>query len=106
MLYPNKIKIVIIYKNYFSNHDFFYKSKILQVFDKQKGAGRKFIISAPAPGGNLILAPRLWLRNTAFTWPVNSVAGLALHLWVPVHVQHEEMVGAHQVQSHSSSRQR
>jgi hypothetical protein len=58
--------------------------------------------------------PQLWLEdNERVPWyrvplslPVNSVAGLALHLWVPVHVQHEEMVGSHQVQAHSSSCQR
>ncbi len=39
MLYPNRIKIVIIYRNFFNNHDFF-SIKLLQVFEKyQKGAG-------------------------------------------------------------------
>jgi hypothetical protein len=39
-----------IYKNFFSDHDFF--SKFIQVWDKQKGAGaaiRNFGSSAPTP---------------------------------------------------------
>ncbi len=61
MFYPNRIKIVIFYKNFFSYHDFlfyFFKSVI-----NRKEPEPQFVISAPAPG-YLISAPRLRLPNT------------------------------------------
>jgi hypothetical protein len=73
MLYPNRIKIVIIYKIFFCNHDFFYK--IAWFFINIKKTELKlepqlepelesqpqpqFVILAPAPGDNLFSAP--WL---------------------------------------------
>jgi hypothetical protein len=62
MFYPNRIKIVIIYKNFFNNHDFLYFFKSLI---NRKEPKPQFVISAPTPavGGNLISAPRLKLPN-------------------------------------------
>ncbi len=45
MLYLNRIKIVIIYKNFFNNHDFF-SIQFLQGF-KEPEPDPQFIISAP-----------------------------------------------------------
>jgi hypothetical protein len=64
MLYPDRIIIVIIY---FCNNGFllenFFKSLI-----NRKESEPQFVISAlaPAPGGILISAPQLRVRNTAF----------------------------------------
>jgi hypothetical protein len=55
----NRLIIVIICINFFSNHDF--SIQFLQVSSsliKREGPEPKFVISAPAPGGNLISAPR------------------------------------------------
>jgi hypothetical protein len=41
--YPKRIKIVTIYKSFFSNHDVF-SLKFLQVFHKQKRAGARAAI--------------------------------------------------------------
>ena len=62
MLYPIRIKIVIIYKKFFCNHDFFEVSRK----EPEPEAEPQYVISAPAPGCNLISAPRLRFRNTAF----------------------------------------
>ncbi len=61
MLYPNRIKIVIIYKNIFCKHDFLLKSLINR---KEP----QFVISAPAPGGNLISAEDCQNRRTLCNW--------------------------------------
>ena len=34
--------------------------------------------------------------------PVNAIARLSLELWVPVHVQQEQVVPTHQVQTHTA----
>ncbi len=57
----NRIKIVpviIIYKNLFVNHDFFSINFFKSVI-KRKEPEPQFVISAPAPGGISISAPRL-----------------------------------------------
>jgi hypothetical protein len=59
----NRVKIVTIYKNLFSNKDFFlenfFKSMVNRKepeLESEQEPEPKFIISAPAPGGNIISA--------------------------------------------------
>ncbi len=58
MLYPIRIKIVIIYKKFFCNHDFF-SINFFKSLVNRKEPEPQLVISAPAPGGNMISAPRL-----------------------------------------------
>jgi hypothetical protein len=59
MLYPNRIKIVIISKIFFSYryHDFF--KFFLNRKEPELELEPQFVILAPATGGNLISPPRL-----------------------------------------------
>ncbi len=64
MLYPNRIKIVIIYKNFFIHHVFFrYNFSKSLINRKEPEPEPQFVTWAPPPGGNVISAPRLRLRN-------------------------------------------
>ncbi len=57
----NRIKIVTIYKNFLSNHDFFFYEISVILERSQSWSRSRNIISAlaPSPGGNLISAPLL-----------------------------------------------
>jgi hypothetical protein len=61
--FSNIINIVTVHKNFFSNHDFFLYNFFRPVV-KRKKPEPQFVISAPAPGGNLIrlLGSRIQLR--------------------------------------------
>jgi hypothetical protein len=66
----NRIKIVTIYKNFFSGHDFFCQISSSSVIFRKEPEPElepepQFVISAPAPGGNLIRL-RLRLHNPGF----------------------------------------
>jgi hypothetical protein len=54
----NSIKMATIYKNVFSNQVFFYKISSSLANRKEAEPEQQFVISAPAPGSNLISAPR------------------------------------------------
>jgi hypothetical protein len=60
MLYPNRFKILIIYKNFSSKYGFFFKSLI-----NRKEPEPQSVILAPALGGNLISvpAPQHWVTT-------------------------------------------
>ncbi len=58
MFSPNRVKIVTIYKNFFTNHDFFLNNFFKSLINsKEPDPEPQFVISAPA--GNLFSAPRL-----------------------------------------------
>jgi hypothetical protein len=66
----NRIKIVTIYKNFFSGHDFFCQISSSSVIFRKEPEPElepepQFVISALAPGGNLIRL-RLRLHNPGF----------------------------------------
>ncbi len=61
LLYLIRIKIVAIYKNFVSNHDFFSINFLTSVINRKEPEPEpQFAILAPRPGENLISAP--WLR--------------------------------------------
>ncbi len=51
-------------QNFFSNHDFFYKISSHLWYTYRKEQESQFLISAPAPAGILISAPRLSAPNS------------------------------------------
>jgi hypothetical protein len=59
----NSIKIVTIYKKFYSNHDFLLENFFKSVANRKEPEAQ-FVISAQAPGVYLISTPRLWLLNT------------------------------------------
>jgi hypothetical protein len=66
----NRTKVVKIYKNIVSDHDFFKYIFFKSVMNRKEPEPQFVILAwAPAPGGNLISAPRLrpWHHNTDYT---------------------------------------
>ncbi len=82
MLNPNKIKIVIIYKNFFSIHDFFYEiSSSLWLIERSRSRSRNSYFRLRLQEAIKISAPRLQLRlrNTGSKVTWNGPRGDALH---------------------------
>jgi hypothetical protein len=74
------IKMVTIFKNFFSNHDFFLKNVCKSVINRKEPKLEpewQFIISAPAPKGNIFLALQLSTSgSTALIQTVKKWIGL------------------------------
>ncbi len=93
MLHPSKIKIVVIYKHFFSNHDFsiynFFKSLINRK-EPEPEPKPQFVFSAlsPAPGGNLTSALHSGSATLEFTpshW--GRLSQYLILIWIRIRIQ-------------------